>query len=243
MGLPDLAGVYLFTTAGLVVTLVFLTGFLRPDPMHVAQEHGESPRGGKAGAGGADVWRRLWSIPLARLALVTAPLNQAVMVAVRVLTPVHMHQHGHRLGAVSLTLSLHIAGMFAFSPVVGWLSDRRLGKVGCILVGVAIHAAALTCCVLAGQNMAVLNLGLFLLGLGWSFASVSSSALLVASDPAEIGAKSQGSLDALANVGAAVAAGLAGPVMVASQYQGLALISGTCLIPIAWMAVRALRSA
>ncbi|MGO4958332.1 MFS transporter [Luteococcus sp. Sow4_B9] len=243
LGLPDLAGVYLFTTVGLVATLVFLLCFLRPDPMRVAQTHGESPRAGKARAGGAEVWRQLWAIPLARLAVVAAPLNQAVMVAVMVLTPVHMHQNGHGLGAVSLTLSLHIAGMFAFSPVVGWLSDRRLGTVGCILVGVAIHVVALACCALAGQTMAVLNLGLFLLGLGWSFASVSSSALLVASAPVEIRAKGQGTLDALVNLGAAVAAGVAGPVMMAAQYQGLALISGACLVPIVWMAVRALRTA
>lgn len=82
--------------------------------------------------------------------------------------------------------------------------------------------------------------GLFLLGLGWSFGNVAASALIVNEVPSAIRAQAQGGLDTLGNIGSAAAA-VAGPIMVAAQYSGLALVSGLCLVPIAVVCVRALR--
>ena len=41
-----------------------------------------------------------------------------------IMTPLHM-EHGHaELEVIGLVISLHVLGMFAFSPVVGILADR-----------------------------------------------------------------------------------------------------------------------
>ena len=50
------------------------------------------------------------------------------MVAVMAMTPVHLLHHGASLTIIGLTISLHVAGMFALSPVFGILADR-VGRV------------------------------------------------------------------------------------------------------------------
>ncbi|HSI92210.1 MAG TPA: MFS transporter, partial [Jiangellaceae bacterium] len=66
--------------------------------------------------------------PRALLGLAAVVVAHTVMVSVMVMTPIHM-DHGHAsLTIIGLVISIHIAGMFAFSPVMGWLADR-LGRI------------------------------------------------------------------------------------------------------------------
>ena len=64
------------------------------------------------------------------------------MVSVMAMTPVHLLHHGASLTIIGLTISLHVAGMFALSPVFGILADR-VGRVATILLGQVLLAAAL----------------------------------------------------------------------------------------------------
>ena len=72
-------------------------------------------------------------------------ISQATMVGVMTMTPVHMKLHGHE--ATSLyVISLHIAGMYAFSPLVGRAVDRigqrrGIGVGAVLLVGATVLAA------------------------------------------------------------------------------------------------------
>jgi MFS family permease len=92
------------------------------------------------------------------------------------ITPVHMSEHAHALGAISLVIMAHTLGMFGLSFVTGWLVDR-LGRNPIILIGGVMSAAA---CAIApiSTSTAWLALALFLLGLGWNFSFVGGSALL-----------------------------------------------------------------
>jgi len=62
--------------------------------------------------------------PLAGYAVLTIALSHMVMVSVMSMTPAHLSAEGHSLADVGFTISLHIAGMYAFSPVFGWLTDK-----------------------------------------------------------------------------------------------------------------------
>ena len=96
------------------------------------------------------------------------------------MTPVHIgesHGHADMLRIVGIVLSLHIAGMYALSPVIGWLTDR-LGRRAVILGGVALLLAACAVAGTAGHDTARLSVGLVLLGLGWSGTMVAGSTLL-----------------------------------------------------------------
>src|ERR671913_202893 len=106
--------------------------------------------------------------PRALLGLVAVVVAHTVMVSVMVMTPIHM-DHGHAsLEIIGLVISVHIAGMFAFSPVMGWLADQ-IGRIPVVAGGAVALLASVA---LAGTSTvghsAGLTAGLFLLGLGWS---------------------------------------------------------------------------
>ena len=98
----------------------------------------------------------------------TTAVGHVVMVGVMSMTPVHIRGAGHgaemTLRIVGIVISVHVAGMYAFSPVMGWLSDRW-GKGRVIIVGVALLLAACLVAGTAGHDSTRLVIGLMLLGL------------------------------------------------------------------------------
>ncbi len=189
---PFVASAIGFGLAGVVVWLG-----LRPDPLAVNgsltleaaprdASTAAAPMSPAAKAGFGEAMAILWRSPLARLALIGLAVSQAVMVMVMAMTPLHMDAHGHENSVIGWVISVHTAGMFAFAPLAGWASDR-FGRVSAITVGAAILviATVVTALATSAPNMLMFP-GLYLLGLGWSFGMVGSSALLTeAVDPAD----------------------------------------------------------
>ena len=228
LGLPALTGPYVFSLLGLVLGAILLFAFLRPDPLLLAREraaavateplerqHGSVVRG----------WRTLLTHPGALLGLVTMALGHTVMVSVMVMTPLHMHHGGANLRIIGVVLSIHVLGMFAFSPLTGLAVDRWGGR-SCGLAGAVILVVA---GVLAAQApigwSAGLAVGLFLLGLGWSFTLVSGSTLVVKSVPLAERAGAQGAADLVMGLGAGGGGALAGLVVGQLGYSVLGACS------------------
>src|SRR5258707_15834797 len=88
-----------------------------------------------------------------------------VMVGITAMTPVHIrgagHDAAHTLRIVGVVISVHIAGMYAFAPLVGWLTDR-LGRRPLIFTGIALLVAACALAGSAGYDSSRLGAGLFL---------------------------------------------------------------------------------
>ena len=137
LGLPPLAGPYLLPVVfvGLAAALSFF--LLRPDPYDIADESTRAHPDAEPAVIGPvrDIIRR----PAVAAAIIALVIGQFVMVLVMTMTPLHMTEHGHGLGAVGLVLSAHTLGMFAFSPLSGWLSDR-FGRIPTIFLGTAVLA-------------------------------------------------------------------------------------------------------
>ena len=175
-GVPALAGPLLFSTLAFgAVDLVIAMG-LRPDPLLLARQvagadhdpSAPSPSFAESMAAAAVVRSRP-----ATLALVAIALAHTVMASVMVMTPVHMRHEGATLEVVGFVISAHVAGMYALSPVAGWLADR-FGRVAVIVLGQMLLVVAVA--VSGGvPGNAALGTGLFLLGLGWSCALVPGS--------------------------------------------------------------------
>ncbi|UZX02828.1 MFS transporter [Arthrobacter sp. CDRTa11] len=213
--LPTLTGAFAFTVAAqLVAALVFYAG-LRVKP----QVMGPPPRedGGITTKpdSGFSILRRN---PAARYAVTVVALSHGTMVALMSMTPVHLHDHGASLAIVGMTISLHIAGMFGFSPLFGWLSDR-LGRIPVLLTGQAMLLASLVFAWLAPHTMVTPSL--ILLGLGWSASIVSGSSLVGDSVSAAERGPLQGVSDLLMNLTGATCGALAGPILAAVGYSGL----------------------
>jgi MFS family permease len=227
IGMPHLAGPFLFTIAAqLGSTLVFWFG-LRPDPLIVARDMaglGEKRKnpGFKAAI---EVIR---AVPVAGYAVLTIALSHMVMVSVMSMTPAHLSAEGHSLSDVGLTISLHIAGMYAFAPVFGWLSDK-FGPRKTIVLGQLIFISSLAVAGLGQSNFLMVIIGLFLLGIGWSASTVSASALLSQTLGVEQRTKVQGFSDSLMNFSGAFGGAVSGTILATYSFSGL---NAAALLPV-----------
>jgi MFS family permease len=269
-GIEELAGPYLVGMLGLLVATVLMIVFLRPDPLVLARERARavagSDAGGDVGVGelvgpgvgdedGGEVadaprrrigmrgaWETLGRHPRAAAAVAAIAAAHTVMVSVMVMTPLHMHHGDAELDIIGFVISVHILGMFAFSPLVGWLADR-LGRAAVLAMGAATLVAAV---LLAGSTSAgsstQLTVGLFLLGLGWSFALIASSALLVDAVPLEERPATQGLSDLIMGMAAAVGGAVAGVVVDVWGYDVLNLGAGMLTVVVLGAAMVAWRS-
>jgi MFS family permease len=232
IGIPKLAGPYLLTVGVFVLAAVVVGILLRPDPLHVARHlhHGAT------GRPKTHVQRSMRSALTvisassgARNALAAIVFGHAVMVAVMSMTPVHLRHADAGLGIIGLVISLHIAGMYALSPLVGTAVDR-IGRRPVIVLGSMI---LLTSFVIAGtasgHEAPQLAIGLYLLGLGWSCTMIAGSTLLTDSVALEQLPNVQGTADVLMGFGGASAGLLAGLVVAVGSYAVLAM-AAACLI-------------
>ena len=216
LGLPPLAGPFMFGLVGMLGSALVIGLFLRPDPLIVARQAAVDTHGAPAALKGTK-WSRVVEVvrtrPNVAAGITTLALAHAVMIAVMVMTPLHMHHGGAELEIIGVVVSAHVLGMFAFAPVVGWSADR-FGRVPVMMTGAVILLGSLA---LSGTSPAgaswQIGWGLFLLGLGWSFCTVSSSALLSESAPLDARTDVQGAADLIMGLVAAAAGVVAGLVM------------------------------
>jgi MFS family permease len=237
-GVPTLAGPFFFSSLLFSLAALCLMLLLRPDPAILARSAIGNP-GGRAsrgvGAGTRAALRAVVSRASARLGVSAMAVGHLVMVGVMAMTPVHIrgagHDAAHTLRVVGVVLSFHIAGMYAFSPAVGWLTDR-LGRRAVIFTGIAL---LLTACVLAGSaghHPARLATGLMVLGLGWSATMVAGSTLLSESVPVELRASAQGLSDLTMGLAGASAGALSGVIVHAWGYPMLTLLAALATAPL-----------
>jgi MFS family permease len=231
-GLPDLSGGFLIASVVMALGAVAMWGFLRPDPLLTAQRHLPVPPSTARRQRSLSVTMKAISeSPVTRFAFVTVVLGHTVMAAVMTMTPIHMADHGASLDLIGLTISVHVLGMYGLSPVVGIISDR-LGRIPAILIGQVVFVISAFVAGLSGSSTAMVTVGLFLLGLGWSFSLVAGSALLAESVPEAIRPTVQGTGDMAMNILAAVASGISGVAMDRWGFGGLNAIAGVLTIPV-----------
>jgi MFS family permease len=151
---------------------------------------------------------------------------------------VHMEHGGATLRVIGLVISVHIAGMYALSPLVGIASDR-IGRRPVILAGCALLLAA---CATAGSadehSSAQLGVGLTVLGLGWSCTLVAGSTLLTESVPVDARPSVQGASDVVMNLAGAAASVVAGLVVGLAGFAWLALLAAFAVLPLVGAALR-----
>ncbi len=228
LGMPDLTGPFLFTIiAQTSATAVFWFG-LRPDPLIVAMQLQTAKNLVRPKASIRGAFETLKRYPVAAFAVTSIAFSHMVMVSVMSMTPVHLTTHGASLNIVGFTISLHIAGMYAFSPIWGMLADR-LGRVRVVVIGQVIYVTALALAGWGSEHLWSVQIGLFLLGLGWSASTVAASSLLAVSLPAEEKTNVQGLSDSMMNLSGAFGGAIAGTVLSLVAFSGL---NGAAFIPV-----------
>ncbi len=225
LGLEPLAGPYVVSGVALVLAVLILVLLLRPDPYVVALQRRTADGIARSKPRLRDGIGHLRAAPQAVLGITVIAVGHVVMVMVMVMTPVHMDAGHATLQIIGLVISIHILGMYAFAPVVGILVDR-FGRLPMALTGAAILIAS---CVIAGtaghHGTVQLGVGLFLLGLGWSFTLISGSTMVTDAIAAENRPSVQGLSDLAMNVAGALGGVLAGIIVVASSYAVLCFVA------------------
>ncbi|ROR96299.1 fucose permease [Salana multivorans] len=251
VGLNVYAGAFLIAAVFLALAGLVVVAWLRPDPLLVLRGEAATAQVPVSQAHAPDGARRPGRIrvvlaelrvnPGARLALVAILTAQVVMVSIMTMTPVHMVHQGGSIAVVGLTISLHVLGMYALSPVVGHLVDRP-GARAAVLVGVAVLLVSLVIGAVRAHDTGWIVVSLVLLGVGWSFVNVAGSALFAAVVSDRTRASSQGGVDALANLCGATAAFAAGPLLALAGFSMLSLCAIAVLVPLTVLALRSASS-
>nr|MBW4095999.1 MFS transporter [Acidobacteriota bacterium] len=221
LGLPPLTGAFAFSVAAQLAAAAIYAVGLRPDPLLTAMATRVHDPAAPRPQGGLRVLR---SNPRARYAVAVVALSHATMVALMSMTPIHLRDHGASLTIVGLTISLHIAGMYALSPVFGWMADK-VGQHRTIVLGQSMLVISLLLAGFAANSRGAVTASLILLGLGWSASVVAGSALVAESAAPQDRLALQGLSDLTMNASGAIGGALAGLVLTAAGYSGLGFVS------------------
>ncbi|GAB3124606.1 MFS transporter [Streptomyces calidiresistens] len=253
--IPETAGPFVWASGIFLLAAATTHLLLRPDPLLTARsldagetagagtEPGVPPRTGKSTpVTGERALRRGWdaviSSPTARTALAGVAVVHTAMITIMVMTPVDLAHHGAGIELIGLVISGHIAGMYAFSPVMGRLADRwgglplLMGSLGTVAVAAALAGTA------DGRHTQS-AVALFLLGLGWSAGLVAGSALVTDAVPIHTRPAAQGLSDLTMNGCAALGGAVAGPIVSSAGYGTLNAVAAALLLPVAVLALRA----
>jgi MFS family permease len=282
-GVPDLGGPYLFSIVAYLLAGLLLAALYRDPAGNAAVASATTAvgrlRGRNGDAGRDDGARRTgredraepkrtgalsalrWARahPRARFAVVTTAVAHGVMIMVMVMTPVHMQHGGMSLQLVGIVISLHVLGMFALSPVFGWLADR-FGPLRVAVGGMTLQAAAVVLGFAAAalvpdagahaghapaatlDTEVLTAVALVLLGLGWSACVIASSAVLASVAEPHVKLPLQGATDALMNYFGAGAAALAGPLLAWGGFQAVNTAGAILLVPAVVTVILAVRA-
>lgn len=218
VGLPQLTGPFILAAAVLVAASTLLFVRLRPDPYLLARSIAAERDGDAERSRLRDGIAHLRRHRRAVLGIVAVAIGHVVMIMVMVMTPVHMAHVDVSLQLIGLVISVHVLGMFALSPLVGWAVDR-FGRTEVIVVGcVVLLVSTVVSGLAAADDVVTLGIGLFLLGLGWSCTLIAGSTLLT--DDAEPNDRPsvQGLSDLVMNVAGALGGAAAGLIVVEFSY-------------------------
>ncbi|MGO4384452.1 MFS transporter [Specibacter sp. RAF43] len=252
---PFVFSLVAFLTASLVIATFFL-GAARSPRGTVQTPHAQGDGPAAAGAGvdhptppGAARTHGAWTAlrlagrnPRALFALAAVTGGHMIMVGVMVMTPVAMDHNGHSLEIIGIVISLHILGMYAASPLFGWLVDR-VGAARVVWLGLATFLAAITlgATVSDSGDPVLMSVALTTLGLGWSACLIGGSSLLSTAAAEEIRIPLQGANDMLMNFGAAAMAALAGPMLAGGGFFWVNMMALAVLVPMVILGLRAAR--
>ena len=227
---PFVAGLVIFGLAGLALFI-----WLRPDPLEIGKKVTEQYPESVVHEGPARRPAEIFRTPGGFVALAAMVIGQLVMVLIMGITSLHMRDNQHSLTDISLVISAHTFGMFAFSIVSGRLADRW-GRAPLILTGTAILVAS---CVLAplSNDVYPLAFALFLLGLGWNFSYVGGSSLLVDQLTPSERATTQGSNELLVGLARATANVGGGVLYAVSSFLWISVIGGVLSVALLVLSV------
>lgn len=225
-----------------VIPSIALVLAVRPDPKVIAQNLGHyypgytAPERGHDAlgeGGGLGVWLRHYPLATAYAVNFAA---QGVMAMMMAMTSLALSHHGHGLPLISLSVSIHVVGMFGPSIPLGRLSDRfgrrPMMLAGCVVLGIG------SVLVPRSEAYAVITFGTFLVGVGWAACTVASSALITEVVAVSERGRAVGVSDSVSQLASIILPLAAGPIVVAAGLESLPIVALLVLVGPAGLVLR-----
>jgi len=230
LDVPALLGPYLFAAVGFTAAAGALAAGLNMHRVQPVSDFFSTAPNPPFGTRAAGLERRVGS------GLAVLGVANLVMVAVMTMAPVQLRHHDVGLTAIGLIVSVHIAGMFAPSPLSGWLTGRlgaapvAAGGGGLLVVACGLAAVD------AGSPLA-LGAAMVLLGAGWNMCLVAGSDLLTADVSPVQRPRREGWGEVSMGIAAAGGGAASGGIVAAGGYPALATggaVVAAFLLPLVW---------
>ncbi|MEL6272252.1 MAG: MFS transporter [Chloroflexota bacterium] len=223
------AGLWAIAAVVYAVAAVLIFLFLRPEPLTIAaqinREEQEQAATAQVPQEPEHTVGEMLQMPPVRLAIVAMLISQTTMVALMVMTPLHMAHHNYGDVSISIVQVTHVLGMFGLSSLTGYLIDRY-GEVNTMIAG-AFTLILSAIIAPMSSRMPFLLIGLFLLGLGWNFGYIAGSSMLSKALRGAGRSRMQGMSDMFVAGAAAFGSLFAGPVY---GYGGYVAVAGMVVV-------------
>ena len=216
-GINEIALAWLLVPA-LVLPCFLLIASVRPDPKTIGQNLAsyypagalETPSAQKSPAERVGLGR------VRRTAIGAAVAVQGQMSMLMTMTALALKRQDYSLPLISLSVAIHVIGMFALSWPIGRLADR-LGRKPTVLLGLAVSALG-ALLVGLGHTYVAITSGTFLVGVGWAGAFLSANTMVTDVTPTAHRGRAIGVLELWSNMAGVVLPILGGIIV---QHFGL----------------------
>lgn len=174
----EYVGSFLIITVVSLLAIGILSGLKIPDQIEV-----------KTDFSAGRPWYQIVSQPTYLVALFGSITGYGIMILGMTATPIAMRHSHHELSAITTVIQLHVLGMFLPSFITGNLI-ARFGTLKIMLMGVILFVCYIAMA-LSGFHFFSFATSLILLGVGWNFLFIGSTALLTGTYTLEEKAKAQ----------------------------------------------------
>ncbi len=231
-GRPGLSGPYAASACFFLVGAVVVSVMLRPEPRDIARALADPAHPLTGDSGGSRPVRAILADRWVIVAMLSMLLSQGVMSMLMVISSLHMKNHQHPLGIISVVMSSHMVGMYGFSLATGRLADSW-GRGPLIATGAGLLVVAGLGAIWSVAAVPMSGV-LFLLGLGWNLCYVGGSTLLSDRLTQIERARIQGMNDALLTSASALGSLMSGIVFARVGYPAMGIVAAAvALIPLA----------
>jgi len=234
LGLDPLALTWILVPV-VIVPGIGLVLAVHPDPKEIAADLERyysgycPPRGQKvAGPGPTGVLTFLRDARL-QVAFAASFAAQGNMSMIMAFTSLALEHHGHPLPAISVAVTIHVIGMFGFSLPLGWLADRA-GRRAVMLLGFLLLAGGAVL-VPATSRYWIIVTGTFMVGVGWSAATVAATAVIADATHTFERGRAIGASDTASAAAAIVLPLLAGPAVELFGLLALGILGTGLMVP------------
>lgn len=223
-----------FLVPPFILPALLLLAHLRPDPKQIAHNlsayYPSLPAASVAGES------RGSSRPALSAATWTGVAAQGQMVMLMAMTSLALRHQGCSFELISVSVAIHVIGMFGFSWFVGKLADTY-GRKLVMLTGLVLSGLGAVL-VATSPAYTIITLGTFLVGLGWSGAYVGATTVVTdVTGPGERG-RAVGRLDLWSNGAGAILPILAGFLVEGLGIWAIGLAGVVILMYPLWLLLR-----